>query len=85
VIELNECEGIMELTTIMKSSKGRVNTKEGEMKIQKRGFEENNPRYKKFLSFRRNLIYKGEGEVNVESLKGGDEHEKGSSFFFHQI
>jgi hypothetical protein len=53
----------------------------GEIKITQGQFEENNPKYKKYPSFRRNMICEGGGRVKIESLKGGDGIQDGTSLW----
>jgi hypothetical protein len=80
-MEVEGCEGIIELLTIRKLGKGGMKIKGGEIKIIKGEFEENNPKYKEYPSFRRNVICEGGGRVKIESLKGGDGHQNGTSLW----
>jgi hypothetical protein len=57
---------------INESSKGGMSMEGGKVKIIMGEFEHNNPFIKKYPSFRRNMICEGRGQIEIESLKGGD-------------
>jgi hypothetical protein len=81
LVDLNECTGRMEDVKIMKSSKGGMKINGGEIVIIQSQFEENNPKYEKYPSLRRNLICEAGGRVMIESLKGGDGIQNGTSLW----
>jgi hypothetical protein len=81
VVTVEESEGRIEDVKIMKSSKGGMKIKGGEITIIKGEFENNNPKFKEFPSFRRNLLCEGRGKIEIESLKGGDGHQNRTSLF----
>jgi hypothetical protein len=81
VVSVEESEGRMEDVKIMKSSKGGMKVKGGDITIIKGEFENNNPKFKECPSFRRNMRCEGRGKIEIESLKGGDGHQNGTSLF----
>jgi hypothetical protein len=80
-VNVEESEGVMELMAIKDSSKGGLKIKGGEITIMKREFDNNNPKFKDFQSFRRNVLCEGEGKVKVESVKKRDGIKNGTSLW----
>ncbi|KAH7820228.1 uncharacterized protein MONOS_7769 [Monocercomonoides exilis] len=59
-------------TTMRNSKKGGLSVSEGNVKIEKGEFENNNPSIEDYPSVRRNMLCSDSAEVNIMSLKGGD-------------
>ncbi|KAH7816694.1 uncharacterized protein MONOS_18214 [Monocercomonoides exilis] len=72
VVDLSKSEAVVRDTTICNSSKGGISVSGGSVMIEAGNFSNNNPKIAKYPSIRRNVICFDDGELNFESLKGGD-------------
>jgi hypothetical protein len=70
----------IERTDFVNNSNGGLKVEDGEISIIKCEFEKNNPKFKNFLSFRRN-IFCLTSISKIESLKGGHGENPNSSLF----
>jgi hypothetical protein len=83
MVSMNGIEGgRIELTDFVNNSNGGIKVEGGEISIIAGKFEENNPKFKNFLSFRRKICCET-SMLNIESVKGGDGWIPNSSLFLY--
>ncbi|KAH7830082.1 uncharacterized protein MONOS_5112 [Monocercomonoides exilis] len=81
LISIENSNATMRETTVANSSEGGVGVSGGKVEIEKGEFVGNDPGFEKYPSFRRNVLCKDSGVVDVVSLKGGDGLKDNSSMW----
>ncbi|KAH7815908.1 uncharacterized protein MONOS_866 [Monocercomonoides exilis] len=81
LIDIESSNVEMKETTVMKSQSGGLWMSGGSLKIENSKFENNNPDIEGYPTARRNAICRGNGKLNVASVKGGDGLKDNSSLW----
>ncbi|KAH7822936.1 uncharacterized protein MONOS_12664 [Monocercomonoides exilis] len=81
MVELKDSSATVKDTIISNASNGGLSVCGGTVVIEMGLFTNNNPRFSKYPSLRRNIICSDSGSLSITSLKGGDGWERNTSLW----
>ncbi|KAH7817500.1 uncharacterized protein MONOS_10135 [Monocercomonoides exilis] len=81
MVEMKDSSAAVKDTIMSNASDGALSVSGGSVSIEMGLFTNDNPRFTKYPSLRRNIICSDSGTLNVMSLKGGDGWEKNTSLW----